>query len=236
MTTFAQLKYDLLNIARGGIQTDEDPISLRQIGFWIINTRAELIRQQVNKGNYFGDTVVQTLDCVDVELVDLSQCCNIKTDCVGYRTVNQIPTPIETSYMDMITRVGSVNIISPAFHLIPVTRVNWELQNKLTFNIPRAFFYGKYVYVVGNNLVGLKKILVEGIFEDPTEAKGFSDCEGQPCFSDTSVFPISNWMIEQMKTMIMDRDLQLALGLRQDTENDTRVQAGTATPRPSENK
>lgn len=221
--TFNQLTYDILNIARGGIQTDEDPISMRQIGFWILNTRAELLRQQANKGRNLSDNYVQSLSCAEVELVDLSACCNIKTDCVAYRTKLEIPKPIEANYEDLITRVGPVDFTKKPFHFIPVSRVVWEIDNKWGMNVPKAFLYGQFIYVVGKNLVGLKFINVDGVFEDPFDVGRFKNCDGEACFSNDSEFPISRWMVETMKKMVLNPNLQMMLGLRTDTENDSRV-------------
>jgi hypothetical protein len=49
MVTKRKLTYDILNIIRGGKQSDDENISHRQIGFWVDNTRALLIRRDLEK-------------------------------------------------------------------------------------------------------------------------------------------------------------------------------------------
>src|SRR3990167_979180 len=234
--TFNTLKHDISNLIHGGITSDDSDVSLRQIGFWILNTRAELLSQWVSKGHSFSDNFVQTLDCVDVELVDLSSCCGITTECTAYKTELQLPKPLSGQYSDLITRVTGINFIGPSYHLIPLPRVKWELDNKFTFNIPKAFLSNGFLYVVGNNLIGLKKISVEGVWEDPTDVARFINCEGQACYTDNSRFPLSRKMVEMMKRMIKGTDLDLLLGTSTDEENDARELNQTTKVRSQKNQ
>lgn len=217
-----QICYDIANLISGGIQSDDSPFSLRQIQFWVLNTRAELLSQWITKGHNLSINFMQPLQCVDIAQVDLSTCCGIKTECTAFRTVQRLPKPLSGQYSDLITRVSGVNFIGPTFHIVAHPRVQWELDNKFTFNIPRSFLYDGYLYTVGTNLFGLKKINIEGVWEDPTDVGRFKNCSGDPCFTEDSVFPMSRKMVEMMKRMITGTDLSLFLRTPRDDENDAR--------------
>ena len=49
MATIKEIVYDIKNIVRGGLQSDDEMISDRQIEFQINSIRAQLIRQDINK-------------------------------------------------------------------------------------------------------------------------------------------------------------------------------------------
>ncbi len=217
MTTFNQLKYDILRVASGGAISDDTLISLRQIGFWIINTRAMLIRQDLDKKRSISDNIIQSLGCVPVTWVDAAQCCQLTVGCQILRTVDKIPKPIELSYRDLITRVGPVGVGKVGYSLIPYARAPFVSTK---YNIPDAFYHDGYVFILNSPFI--EYISVEGVFEDPTEVAKFSTCDGLPCYSDDDVFPISAHMIEAMKQIIMTTNIKTILSVPVDTTGDAK--------------
>ena len=102
-----ELCFNILNIAKTKT-TIQEPISLAQIKFNVLAIRALLIKQELNK-NYTPDSsTIQTLECVNVKLVDSSECSCILTGCKLLRTVEKIPSVIEGNYTKLLTRVGSM--------------------------------------------------------------------------------------------------------------------------------
>lgn len=217
MTTFNELKYDILNIKSGGVSSDDDLLSLRQIGFWVINTRALLIRQDLEKKRSISENIVQSLGCVPVAWVDSSECCGLSTNCKILRTIDKIPQPVEIGMRDLITRVGPVDISKPGYSLIPYNRSPFVSTR---YNIPDAFYHDGYVYVL--NAPFVEYINIQGVFEDPTEVAAFKNCDGSPCYSDDDSFPISAHMIEAMKQMIIQVNIKTILTVPVDYSGDAK--------------
>lgn len=220
-TTLNQLTYDLLLKKCGGTISDDEPLSLRQVAYWVMNTRALLIRQDVGaKKRSISDNITQSLGCVPVEYVDAAQCCGLNIGCKILRTVDKIPKPIELDYRDLITRVGPVDITKHPYGLITYNRAQFEGHNRYTKNKPYAFYQNGYVFVV--NVPYVKYINVQGVFEDPTEVARFTTCTGEQCYNDDMDFPISKWMVEVMGKMIVDTDIKVMLSVPVDYTNDAK--------------
>lgn len=208
MATFNQLKYDLLLLKNGGVLSDDDPLTLSQLGFWINNTRATLIRQDLNKKRSISDNIIQDLGCVPVIYVDAAQCCNLAIGCSVLRTVDKIPRPVEIDHKDLITRVGPNNVTSIEWLFVPYNRAQVARHGRYSKNMPKAFYHNGYIFVI-NPPDGIEFINIQGVFEDPAAVKSFSTCSGTPCYSDDDEYPISAWMIEIMKTAIKNNNLSL---------------------------
>lgn len=221
MITLNQLVYDLLNTARGGLLSDDESISTKQVAFWIRNTRAKLIRQDINKGRSVNPDLVQTLGCVPVEFVDASECGCTLIGCNVLRTVNPIPKTIELYSKNLITRVGSIDTIQKPYSIISYFRVPFLGSDKFTKKLIRSVLHNGYIYLIQNDkLPKLKFINIQGVFEDPTEAAVFTHCSGDACYTDDSNYPIASWMIEDLKSMIVNADFKLILNSLTDNKGD----------------
>lgn len=201
------IAYDLLTTARGGQLADSELISINQVKFWVINTRALLIRQDQNKGRSTSENIVQVLPCVSLSTVSNSECCEISSNCTIKRTALAIPATIEVAQYDMLQRISGVDIMTPGISILPYQRAIYHGNSKWTADLPAAFHKNGYIYLL-NVPANLTKISVQGVFENPTEAANFSTCSGTPCYSDDDEFPISAWMIEAMSNMILDKKVR----------------------------
>jgi len=77
MATYKEIEYSLLNLYRGGITSDDENISGKQLMFHFRNYRAKLVREDLGKGRTLDRQLVQNLGCVEVECVDAAECCEI---------------------------------------------------------------------------------------------------------------------------------------------------------------
>lgn len=202
--------FNALNLIRGGRQANTEFISERQVGFWVDNTRAKLIRQDLNKGRTLNPDLVQSLGCVDVEIVDGSECGCVETGCKVVRTALQIPATIETSYKNLITRIGPVQGNQRPWSIIQYAAIPFTGNNPFTANTIKAAIHNRYVYVIGPNVELMTKINIQGVFENPEEVANFITCDGDACYTNDSPYPIANWMIEDMTKMILDTDFRVA--------------------------
>jgi len=224
-----KIAYAILNSYRGGRSSNDDPISIQQIKYHIINMRATLLRQDMNKNNELNYHAEQSLGCVEMELVDQVECCNFSSDCYILRSKQQIPETIRLKQKSGFTFIGTPEG-KKRFPLETPTRAEKMSWRPFTGKSPRSFVLNNYVYVT--NSLGIEIINVRGIFADPTKAKNFKTCEGDPCYTDDSEFPIPEDMITEIEDYIVKNKMSLLARTPQDTETDLQYdQAGRQVQR-----
>ena len=157
MATIKEIVYDVKNIIRGGMQSDDEIISDRQIEFQINSLRAQFIRQDINKRRSISSNIKQLIHCVDLEVVSADSC-GLSSDMHVLRSKVQIPNPVETSHEDLITSIGPTGILSVNFHTIDYNRALWAGTNKYTKRMTFAFLLDNFVYVFGPDSKYLEKI------------------------------------------------------------------------------
>jgi hypothetical protein len=217
MATLAQLRYDILNKLRQGISSDDDRISTRQIDFNIKSKRAALIRQEQQAGNKLSSDFIQVIPCLDVQLVDKSECCEIETDCLILRTTQRIPKTVS----DLLTFVGTIDQ-SETFQIISSQRARWAKYSPFTSRIPKAYSLDDYIYITVEKTI--EKIRIHGIFEDPESLALVDACNG-PCYdSNTSDFPIPAHLTDVLLASVL-QDLTIMLKTQNDITNDTQHNA-----------
>lgn len=211
MATLAQHTYNLLNMVRGGVLSDDETISYMQVQFWIHNTRALLIRQDIQKGRSISGNIVQILPCLDVDVVDASTCpCSLPIGCTILRTRNRVPKPIETDVKDLITKITPIGVMDRPYTFINSSRAPFTGYNKYAKSNPKAFYLDGYIWII--NAIPVEKITVYGVFEDPTVLKDYVDCSGDPCYSDDTEYPMSTWMAPMMEKLIMENNFKITVG------------------------
>jgi len=222
MATYDKIVFDLMNIKRGQL-SDDDIGDERQYEFWLNNTRALLIRQDNNKGRSLTENIIQDLGCVEIETADVAECCDMEYGCMIKRTKLQLPRPIELSQQDAILRVGTIDKTSKAFTFVPYEQFIFSGNGRFNKYIIFVTYRNGRLYLSSSNnltLKGMKWINVRGIFEDPRSVKDFTRCDGTPCYTGDSEYPMSNWMIEVVKKMILDTNIKTMLTIPADTTND----------------
>lgn len=212
MITKRKLTYDILNTIRGGKQSDDENISHRQVGFWVDNTRALLIRRDYEKGRSVNPDLVQTI-CSEVIQVDAAECGCLTAGCTVYRTKEKIPNALEVHNKNLIMRVGPAVVGSTPFSFITYERAQFANNNKYTKHIIKAFYHNGYIYLIGENnkLKFLTHIAIDLVMENPEDAANFVNCTtGEACYTDDSKYPISAWMVEPLKEMIFNLNVKIA--------------------------
>lgn len=228
MITKDHLIFDLLGIARNGRVVDDESFTPENVGFWVDTTRAKLIRQDINKGRSINPDIIQIISCLDMILVDASECgCDV-TGCKVLRSKDRLPTAIEINNKNLITRIGPVGVTSKGFTIMPYERAQLTGHNKFTAHITKAFIRDRYVYLITNDY--LPKISVSGVWSFPEELSKYTTCSGDPCYSKTSYYPISAHMVEDLKQMILRADLAFGLSTLDDRVNDADSLPPTQTP------
>lgn len=211
--TLNQLVYDIKNIISGGTQSDDIRISDRQVTFWINQARATLIGQLLSDGKSIPDALIQHLECVELECVDAAECCEISTCAKVLKSVQKIPETIGRNNRNTILSVSSPDK-TVGFTETTYFRQRTNRHNKYTGNKPRWFTKNNYLYVTNEKV--LEYVSLSGIFEDPTEALLFTDCDKNPCFTWDSEYPITSRIASVVTSMI----LKERIGIMASTPND----------------
>ena len=216
MFTLRHAVADIRNIADSGKNNYSFRISDEQIAFWFHEVRSMLISQAVTKRQDISDVWVQDLSCMELELVDASDCCFITTDCYILKTKVQIPTTVETNNDNLILRVTNPfgNIISKSNPF----EVKYNKYNKYTGTKHQWYFRDGYMYITSELL--LEYINIFAIFENPEDLDGLSNCGGSSCFTWDSKYPCSLKMANDITNIIMQTKVNPFLQMPHDTSND----------------
>lgn len=208
---------DLRNIATSGSNPIEFKIEDSQLLFWCNEIRAMLISQSISKRQDISDTWVQVISCLELELVDASECCEITTDCYILRTVRQIPDTIETwmdnTILKVTTPTGDIITKSNPY------RAKYSSYSKYTSNKPTWFIKDGRIYITSELL--LEKINVWGVFENPSELSTFVSCGGDSCFSYDDDYPCSLKMANDITNIVLKTKIYPYLQLPADNTNDS---------------
>lgn len=207
---------DLRNIATSGQNPVEFRIEDSQLLYWCFQVRAVLIAQQIQKRKDISDTWLQELSCLELELVDKSECCEITTECTILRTVREIPDTIETTGDNFIVRVEDPmgNIISKT----TAFEEKYLRHSKYTADRKRWFWKNNRIYIINEDL--LETINVWGIFEDPLDLKSFVSCDGSTCFDWDAEFPCSMKMASEITDIVLKTKVFPLIQMPQDNTND----------------
>ncbi len=230
--TLNEIAYNILNLTHPK-STVSDSINIDVIKFNIKAIRAQLIKQDSNKGYTADSYIIQDLGCVSVIPVDRGECCSVDIGCEFMRTELPIPSTIELHDSELLTRVGPVDKIARPYDQVKYERVPFLGNNKFTKNLIKAFriHKGGYIYLStpkNHDSALLTKINIQGVFEDPELAADFSTCEGNVCYSDDTPFPVKAHMIPTITDMVIKKlGLVLNSNIDVDTDNKTNFKPTT---------
>lgn len=228
MAPLNEISYSILEVVAPKAAITQ-PITLNEIKFHVKNTRALLIRNELNKNRTADPEIIQDLGCVELISVDRSECCDLDIGCNFLRTKLKIPGFVELHHKVMATRIGPVDKLSRPYQLIAYERVPFEFYNKFTRNEIKCFLMNNndylYLAIYKDNILNktLKKINIQGVFEDPTEVKPFISCSGAICYSDDSNYPVKEWMINSIKDIVIRMYIKPETLAPIDTSNDSKI-------------
>jgi len=211
--TLNKITYDLLELITANGITDDEALSQNQVKWWINTTRADLIRQQLNKGQSINPDIIQNIPCLDIIQVDSSLCPCDLNGCSLLRSELQLPQTIETYQQNMLLNVQSTEVGSRSFSIIPYAKVPWANSSKFGKNIIKAYVHNRYLYLISD--IYFDKVSISGIFEFPEDLKNYASCDSTtPCYTDDSYYPIGAHMIGTLKKMIIDVNFSVLMKTR----------------------
>lgn len=137
-----------------------------------------LIKREMNLRKLWAtDTVFTTLQCVEMEEVDITECCDYTGDCTIARSKHKIPRISEGNYQYAIQGVYSINVLGGKGKKVKEITVNRYLNLlKLPFTKKEEYFWisNDYLYVTNPKV---EKIRLVALFEEdvPNEIR-YPDC------------------------------------------------------------
>ena len=220
MDTLNQIAQDILGIVKAK-RVDDYNVSAAQVKRWINYYRAQYIKNELNKNSVNDEDYIQDLGCVNLELVNDSNC---GPACKVLRTCKEVPSPVVTNLGQAITRVGPVKQTSRAFSFVSYDQVQWSGNGRFADGQIFSYYLNGYIYLKlsSNHPLGkaLKVINVRGIFEDPEEVQEFSDCGGGPCYDNGTEYPVKKWMVNGIINSILQERFGIVEQSILDNKND----------------
>lgn len=211
--------YENLNILSD--DTDTQYLWLAEI---ITQSRSKWITNDQNKNRTIDPATISIIPCMSLIDVDNAECCEVITGCKVKRTLQKIPNTIKLHHKKLFTSITPIGVTGN----LPYTYLERDAarffgEGPFEKGAIGAFYLNGYLYFVSKELIHfsqLEKVRIEGVFEDPRQLKDLIQCNGQPCWSYTSNYPISRSMWIWMKEDIMRTIIPIKLKTQQDTSAD----------------
>jgi hypothetical protein len=207
-----QIVYDIKNILAQGRQSDDFPLSDRQVLFIVNSHRASIIRERKLQGLPAAMGLAQTLSPIDLIKVDETDSCFIEGECTVLRSKDPIPQIIEFG--------GVYTLTNKKISLFPFEQV-LALSSLETYNKHSivSFIKDNYLYIVGNKL--LKWVKLVAIFGDPMIVLN-NDCNQTNCKDPFELeYPMPEDFLVTIKVRMQNTDLKTFFQQR-DLSNDAK--------------
>jgi len=221
--TLNEIAYSIMNKVRPHL-TDDSDLTIEVVKYDIGAERAKLLKQEIDRRYRITEDVISDLGCLELEIADAAECCNLSSDCTVLRTKKEIPSFLISRGKELITRIGPIVKTLPGFTIIPYTKVGKVGNGMFNKNNIFAYHMGNRVYVYSTNpsFQLLKYVNIRGILEDPTSIKDFMcdpSTDSSKCYSDDMPYKITKHLESDLKRLLVNFYLQ-ELKLPKDLAND----------------
>jgi hypothetical protein len=197
------------------LQSDDNPLSDRQMLYLLNQYRAQLIRQDVEKGRPLSPYLQQEV-IVDLERIDTSITANIGDNILASKV--DIPKPVEGYTQDYFTFVGSPDMVE-RYTELNLSSINSVNSTKYATKIPRYFIRENKLFVKYPLTCTTSKVLVKGVFEEPELVASLA---GKiPAFTGMNWdYPISGHILGTITKMLEESEFKFTFAIPADNEND----------------
>jgi len=180
----------------------------KMVHYW----RALVIHRALDKRSHDRKNFLQSISVDIVEATD--ECEGLNCDVSKSSVV--IPIPVRANGI-LFDYVGAEDRSNAFGHLTSaMSHVND--YNRYTKKNHRYMYRNGYIFVT--NAKNLDKIVVEGIFEDPTDLSRFK-CDGSVCYDENSQYPMTGDITQAVITSILTNEL----GITGQDEKEINVQS-----------
>ena len=215
--TARQIVQNFQNLLAAGRPTDDVRLSDRQWLFNLDHHRAQLLRQQAERGQTINEANVQALGTWDEEAQERAVAV-AKHKCGRWYTDKPLPAAVEVYKANQLTFVGTVG--GHAFQKTNAQKAEWEQYAKYTARKPKWYQLGNTLYLITPPSPSLNLIAVRGVFENPRQVLVYNGQELDPLDYLNFEYPISRTALDTLHKLLVDGELKLALALPYDYRND----------------
>jgi hypothetical protein len=209
---------DMVRIIRGSVETQSETISDWQVEFWIHQYRAQLIKQDLDKGKSPNPDYIQEITGLKLSPVNSTELSNIKTNKYLLRTDLQIPKTLDLNHSNAIMYVGTME--GREIQLVPQGRNRWHQYKNYTNTDPICYLKNQYLYISSGDVI--QYLDIRGVFEIPPEVSNFiNPVTGLTTYDvEEDKYPIpTNWL-PTLKQMILQKEFGVMVGSGSDIIND----------------
>ena len=196
-------------------QSDDNPLSDRQVLFILNYYRSYLIRQDMEKGRPLSPFIIQELT-LDLEKVDKG--IDFVTKDMILRTKITIPKPIEGHMHDYLTYVGRADF-EDRWTQLDLQSLKSVSYTRHAGRFPRWFARESFIYVKFPPTCTIKKVLIRGVFEEPELVAKLAG-KIAPFVGQEWDYPISNNMLSTIIRMLEESEFKFTFAIPKDNEND----------------
>ena len=201
------------------ISSDDHSFSLQYVYKKIKATRAELLRQDYSNGDTAISGIAQTLDCVNMKVLEPTECGDLEMDGL-LRSCKPIPDPIETKQLPMITGVYTANGRVIEFSTLKQLADSKKRRFQKADPEPVAFIRNKYLYIANYEDIDCLDTSVEGHFYDLEDVYKFNNPDKCLPVYDMP-FEVPEYLTRRIIRIVTD-ELRLKMGVPIDSVNNSK--------------
>lgn len=191
----------------------------------IINQQRSLwIKNELNKGRSIEDNIRQTIDGIELKVLDDNTFKSFNTRYRILSSVQEIPRTVELSHRDNILVVRGSKFGSEKFNYIHRDKFTFAGNNRFTKDSIHCTLYKNHIYIkvdknnTKNSL--LTNISIEGVFENPIDVYMLSESAKYENYDPREeIYPISLAMWTYIKGTILQTDAKLLAQAQQENSN-----------------
>lgn len=187
----------------GRVNSATDYYTIEEIKFAVSYYRAVLLRREIERQG--ADNALEQSFVVELAQMQPSDCTfTLPNACLLFKTVKKVPFPVrnKTGHFGYVGRVD----YQKSFTLIQPEELQFLAYSKFTGRTIKFFYHQNHIYVVGSKW--LKRLLVRGVFENPSEVADLC-VNSTTCFSDDEPYPIGLDMLETIVTNLLSKEFSI---------------------------
>lgn len=184
-----------------------------------------LIKREISSGRIYSNTsFFQTLGCQEIIQVSSTDCCDIKTNCVMYRSKYKLPGMWIDNDGPVIQTVTSIDGSTEFFRVLPSA---WEAKRNDPYqamsNMKYSFISDDYLWIPENNphFVNIIGFYIDDVDLVPPEQCSCKKEKKKKCvrFLDTK-FTLPDWLEAEMYSKALQQLAAVTLRATEDEQID----------------
>jgi hypothetical protein len=197
--TLNQLAYSFAQI----MEKENDPQFIELARFNYIHYRSMFIRRDQEKNKQLPSKAIQQIVC-EMVVVRATEIPGVKVGVEISKTKEAIPSVVRLKSRDAFEFIGPIDGIDP-FSIISAREAQYVQFTQFTKRIPRVYLRRGNLYVVNKKP---SQILVEAVFEDPTELEKYTRTDGTLAYTEEMDFPLPDDMIQGITQGLLSGELK----------------------------